>query len=770
MRKRILRLSLTLIIIISLLMSMTAYAVGDVVYTNTRLLADNLEFINTISWHYSLGRTESFALRMVGQGNVRPIVMKGEAIFGTTRISTMISQAEGRGKNVLAAVNADFFFPQHGGVPMGIVIENGVYKSSPGGRNAVVFGNDGSVDIIMSPVVNISLFNNGGATVADNYGERVNLMHFNKPRTEHGGMMLYSEVFSSVSTRTTTPGWFVRFRILEGTPSVSGTMTLEVTELLTSEDIEETAVAIGVGNLILSAADANELSHEFEKFAVGDIVTLTTSVNDQRLANAEFATGGGYILVSDGAKTDQSGWNPALRNRAPRTAFGIRADGSIIAYVIDGRNAQHSVGMTLDELADEMLRQGAIYAVNFDGGGSSVMSVRIPGEESATLASRPSDGSERGVSTYLLFVTDAVPGGPVANLSLQNDGVIVLAESSVDLSFTATDRGYMPTNIPGDIAATPLEYDSSVSGTIFTAGSIAGPRRLNLYSPSTGATGVGEIFVLNRPTSISAMRRGTTTAISSIRVSPGEIFEFDVRSTFYRRAVISQVNSYEFTVMGDIGEMIAPGVFKAGETMARLGTITISAGGRSIDVAVEIAGFSDMENHWGREYAEYLASVGITTGVTPTEFGPERYMLRGDFILMLHRAAGLPEPSGPSEFEDVADDAYFAQAIAWAGDVGIVGRGVSFDPLAPVSRQSAFTFLYRALNILNIPFESGSAEDLAEFPDAGTVGDFAVVPTATLIRLGIVEGSNGLLIPESTLTRAQMAKVLAMVLQMGNGM
>ena len=773
MRHRAFRITIAIIIILSIVTSVSAYALGDTVYTNSRWLADNLEYTNVISWSSTLGRTESFAVRMTGPGDAYPIVMNGDTIYGTTKISNMVSYAESLGKNVLAAVNTDFFFTEHGGVPIGIVVEDGIYKSSPGGRNAVVVGYDGSVDIIKPPVVMISLLNNGNPNSEiigeneeelDNTGKRVNFYHLNKPRTDLGGINLFSETFSTVSTRTSTPGWFVRFKILEGTLSVSGEMILEVTETLTSGG----AIPIGAGNLVMTSADANNLDDEFEKFAVGDIVTLTTSCNDTRLVNARHATGGGDIIVSGGQKADSATWSPSLMSRAPRTAFGLLEDGRVISYVIDGRNSDHSVGLTLHELADEMLWQGCVYAVNFDGGGSSALSVRIPGENRATVANKPSDGSERGCATYIIFVTDAVPGGAARNLALKNDGVIVLAESSVDLTFSATDKGYMPAAVPGDIRATPFDPMAFVIGSRYTAGSMAGTDLLSLYSPSTGASGTGEIYVITRPTSITATRKGSTTPLTSVTLNPGQPLDLSVTATYYRRAVTAQLHSFEFAVTGNIGEMTAPGAFEAGLIVGQKGKITISAGGRSIDINIEINGFEDMKNHWAREYAEYLASAGVTIGVTATQYGPNQLMKRGDYILMLYRAAGLPEISDTKSFDDVPSDMYYADALAWAKQNGIAEslEENNFEPQSPISRQDAFTFTYRTLSFLNKEYTDGAPEELDRFPDAGEVSDYAVIPTATLIKLGVVEGSDGMLIPLETLTRAQMAKVLAVVLQL----
>ena len=763
MKTRMFKLRVSaLVLLLSLLLSFAAFAAGEVVYTNTRWLADNLEYVNTITWDAS-GRRESFSVQMIGPGDAYPIVINGDTIFGGFGISRMVSYAEeSLGKNVLAVVNTDFF--SSNAVPIGIVVEDGVYKSSASGRNAVVFGYDGSASIVESPSVRISLQNEGGAEGVDNAGKRASFSNLNKQRADRGGMTLYTEAFSTVSTRTTAPGWFVRFRVIEGVPSVSGTMTLEVTETLPNA----TAVPIGEGNLVLSAAHESNMTSEFEKFAVGDLVTLTTTCNDIRLENAQYATGGGDILVSNGELADSEGWLPSLMPRAPRTAFGLRADGTVVSYVIDGRNSNHSIGLTLTELAEEMLRQGCVYAVNFDGGGSTALSVRLPGAERASVVSRPSDGTERACSTYLLFVTDNEPNGYAWNLGLRNDGVIVLAESSVDLRYTATDSAYLPASVPRDIIAAAMDPTASVVGNQYTAGVMAGADRISLYSPSTGAYGMGEVYVITRPTSITAVRKGSSAPLTSVRVAPGATLEIDVTATYYRRDVVAQPQSFAFDISGDIGEMVEPGVFKAGLNVRETGTITISAGGRSTSVQIEISEFTDMRNHWAREYAEYLLQAGITRGISDTEYGPSRLMRRADFILMIYRAAGEPDTSVISAFDDVPPDMYYTQALTWAKRAGIADGldGNNFYPQEPLTRQDAFVFTYRALEILGKEYVNGTEEDLADFPDVDLLDSYAVIPTATLVGLGIIEGDRGKIAPHNTLTRAQMAKVVALVLQM----
>lgn len=91
--------------------------------------------------------------------------------------------------------------------------------------------------------------------------------------------------------------------------------------------------------------------------------------------------------------------------RHPRTALGVKADGTLIMVVVDGRTAA-GVGMTLNALAQHMVNLGAVDAVNLDGGGSTTLWIR---DQSINgIVNHPSDNGtgdhagERAVSDTLL--------------------------------------------------------------------------------------------------------------------------------------------------------------------------------------------------------------------------------------------------------------------------------------------------------------------------------------------------------------------------------
>ena len=392
--KKAATLLLTLALVLSLSAAAFAAGAGEKSYVNTSAVAEGLELTNAVSYRAGL-RTESLALTLTGGGDAHARVMACDTIYGGMTASTAVSYAESLGLNVLAAVNTDFFETSNR-VPTGIVIEDGVYKSSASWNPAFCFDADGAAYIVKDALVAL--------TLSGPFGD-LSLSDFNKSRGETG-LMLYSEHFSTVSTRTSGEGWFVTLKILSGQMTVSGELELEVTGLSDAGG----AVPIGGGNLVLTAAAAAGLEDVYRGFSVGDRVKLTAACKDERLAGAVWATGGGDVLVSEGKITDPSAWNAAVTSAGPRTAMGIKPDGSVLVYTVDGRNAARSNGLTLAELAEELLSLGCTEAMNMDGGGSTAIRVRVPGTDTYKTLNSPSDGTERRCATYLLVVTDGAGG------------------------------------------------------------------------------------------------------------------------------------------------------------------------------------------------------------------------------------------------------------------------------------------------------------------------------------------------------------------------
>lgn len=95
---------------------------------------------------------------------------------------------------------------------------------------------------------------------------------------------------------------------------------------------------------------------------------------------------------------------------------------------------------------------------------------------------------------------------------------------------------------------------------------------------------------------------------------------------------------------------------------------------------------------------QWAADQGITSGVSKDSFGPDLSCTRAQIITFLWRAAGSPGPKTMSGFSDVSADSYYAKAVAWAVERGITGGtgDGKFSPNATCTREQAVAFLYRA--------------------------------------------------------------------------
>ena len=129
-----------------------------------------------------------------------------------------------------------------------------------------------------------------------------------------------------------------------------------------------------------------------------------------------------------------------------------------------------------------------------------------------------------------------------------------------------------------------------------------------------------------------------------------------------------------------------------------------SNGNPQTGVFVDVA-----EGSYYEEAIDWAVEKGITNGVSSNMFAPNDPCTRAQIVTFLWRAAGSPAPKSMSSFTDVPADAFYAKAVAWAVENGITsGTGESkFSPNATCTRAQSVTFLYRASGS---PAVSGSAE------------------------------------------------------------
>ncbi|MCR5484328.1 MAG: phosphodiester glycosidase family protein [Clostridiales bacterium] len=122
-----------------------------------------------------------------------------------------------------------------------------------------------------------------------------------------------------------------------------------------------------------------------------DGTAVLTSLSEEPgiLSELYSAVSGLQLILKDGEIYDVAAGEPFGYVRHPRTAAGIRKDGSIFIVEVDGRIPDYSNGASLTDLAVFMKAHGCVRALNLDGGGSSSVYTKTDGE--LLLRTNPAD-------------------------------------------------------------------------------------------------------------------------------------------------------------------------------------------------------------------------------------------------------------------------------------------------------------------------------------------------------------------------------------------
>ena len=168
-----------------------------------------------------------------------------------------------------------------------------------------------------------------------------------------------------------------------------------------------------------------------------------------------------------------------------------------------------------------------------------------------------------------------------------------------------------------------------------------------------------------------------------------------------------------------------------------------SSGGSTGTTTGEPKQFKDVQpvNHWAKESIDYVTSRGLFNGKTEDTFAPEEATTRAQLMTVLARLDGADTTGAALE-----------KGMAWA-----VANGISdgSNPNAPITRQQLAAMLYRYAG-------SPAVEGTLNFPDAGSVSDYAKDAMLWATQNGIINGkTDGRLDPTGLATRAQVATMIA---------
>lgn len=165
------------------------------------------------------------------------------------------------------------------------------------------------------------------------------------------------------------------------------------------------------------------------------------------------------------------------------------------------------------------------------------------------------------------------------------------------------------------------------------------------------------------------------------------------------------------------------------------------------------------QDSWYREAVDYVYDRGLMSGTSSTSFEPDTTTSRGMIVTILWRLSGSPEAPDKIVYTDVAETAYYAEAVQWASSTGVASGygGGLFGPDDPITREQLAVMLYHYADIE----ASGTEPDWTDFTDANKVSSYATDAMAWAISEGLITGTDEeLLDPQGNATRAQVAMIL----------
>lgn len=171
---------------------------------------------------------------------------------------------------------------------------------------------------------------------------------------------------------------------------------------------------------------------------------------------------------------------------------------------------------------------------------------------------------------------------------------------------------------------------------------------------------------------------------------------------------------------------------------------------------------------WYHEYVDYVLENGYMVGIStdPATFAPDSTLTRAQAIQTLYQMEGEPEVEFQAYYGDVTAEKWFAAAVTWGTENGIVqGRDTKeFDPDGKITREELVTIIYRYVKeYKQLPVET-DAEIPDTYTDTGKIGFFAEDAFAWAIDREIVNGmTETTLVPQGQATRAQMAKIITVL-------
>ena len=574
------------------------------------------------------------------------------------------------------------------------------------------------------------------------------------------------------------------------------TLTMNGTELTAGDDGDYTydnatgavAVKAGVieGNVTISARGVSS------KPALAKVeITGTAQVGQQLMAVVDpgdaFPDYQWYRVDAQGNKTVINGATNrtyVIKNADEGYKIVVLATGtskyggtveSLPTETVVGANVVHVTGLTLSPSSATVTAGGNNLYLTSTATPSDASNKTVTWSSSDETIATVTAGIVRGIKPGKAIITATSVDVPTVKATCEVEVVAVSlpATATVTVGKTLTLEAEVPNDLPDqtltwasdNTEVATVDENGVVTGvaagtatiTVTTGGGFTASCTVTVRTPSKPTTPVDKTEVTENEdgstTTTVTKPDGTVTettektdgTVEAIETKPDGTVTETVTAPDGAKTekVTDPEKNVEITVTDPEGETLAevklPAVIEEPETR-----------------------FEDVpEGHWADEGIHNMAALKAVNGVGNNQFGMNSGMTRGDLATILHRLSNKPAGTEIS-FQDVDNDKYYAEGVAWAAKTGVV-TGFSKDTYKPeqtITREQMALMLMRYAKLLGMD-TAVSAAVLDPYSDSNSAHNWAIGAVAWCVQSGILQGTgNGKLAPTANVTRAQVAVML----------
>ena len=263
--------------------------------------------------------------------------------------------------------------------------------------------------------------------------------------------------------------------------------------------------------------------------------TINTAADLNGWEEQVIPSSSGYI-VKDGVNQSKPSHGT---DTAARSVVGVKADGTVVIMMNDGRMAPYSLGMNMYECAEVMIAAGCVYASNCDGGGSSTFMSQRPGRD-LEVNCTPCDGSLRQNTHGIMIISTAPATGEFSSAYLSTENDYYVPYSKVTVDAIGLDFSGAQAEIPAESTLTLKDASfGTIENGVFTSNGKTGEVTVEMmYNDSVVGS---KTFNIVNPEVV-------TFSQSSTVIPYGKSIVLDIKATYGEFDVVYTADDFTWSI------------------------------------------------------------------------------------------------------------------------------------------------------------------------------------------------------------------------------